>query len=445
MSTLNDAAWNKIFASPLAPMKNIEEKGYFIVSAEEIKKYGEREPRLITKIDHIKDAPAIFKEHGLSILPTKRGEYTIGRFQTHERIKYDEQNIEVEWKSLPSYVHTINPTKITSESIALNAAQLSGMLSDFAGEEVNLTIDGRMSSGNIKFQVETFHNQCQTLHVSNSQMEIDGGYEGNTKLMLIEAKNREAKDFLIRQLYYPYAVWSKRVKQKLVIPVFMTYVDNIYTFFEYRFKNPAVYNSLELVRVKHYALQSDSQIQSSEIDAIIQKYERQNKENRKDPFPQANNILRVLDLVNKLECLVEPELDDDSDDSYIVHPTNKDIAAYYNLNERQGGYYGNALTYLGLAKKKGTQYHLTELGKKVQKSSIPEKTRIIIEQMLQYPVLRKAYQEKLKTNHFSKSVVEKLMDEYVPEVGGSTRGRRASSILAWLQWIDQYYQKSAQK
>ena len=47
-------------------------------------------------------------------------------------------------------------------------------------------------------------NKFDNIKVNNSQIEIDGGYEGAESLTIIEAKNNIADDFIVRQLYYPY-------------------------------------------------------------------------------------------------------------------------------------------------------------------------------------------------------------------------------------------------
>ena len=70
-------------------------------------------------------------------------------------------------------------------------SQLPHLLHDFTGED-NLfpTISGRMSSSLFDFKINSSEDQKQfEVKVNNSQIEIDGGYEGNDSLILIEAKN----------------------------------------------------------------------------------------------------------------------------------------------------------------------------------------------------------------------------------------------------------------
>lgn len=139
----NDVAWENIFAkyNILEIIKNV---GYYKITADEIKEF--REPRLMTKFDSTSDLPKIFRENELAILPTKRGEYVIGKFKNYQEIDID-NSVDVKTMYLPDYITTIDYKNITSESISLMASLLSGMLEDLLGEEVVPTISGRMKSG----------------------------------------------------------------------------------------------------------------------------------------------------------------------------------------------------------------------------------------------------------------------------------------------------------
>lgn len=76
----------------------------------------------------------------------------------------------------------------------------------FVGEETKHTVSGRMGSGQFEYEVENAEGYRKHVKVKGAQIEIDGGYEGNTKFALIEAKKETANDFNIRQLFYPYRV-----------------------------------------------------------------------------------------------------------------------------------------------------------------------------------------------------------------------------------------------
>jgi len=94
------------------------------------------------------------------------------------------------------------------------------------------------------------------LKVMNSQVEIDGGFEGKYALALLEAKNSISEDFLIRQLYYPFRLWNKKVSKE-VKPIFMTYSNDVFSFYEYKFTNEFEYNSLRLLKQKNYIINKE--------------------------------------------------------------------------------------------------------------------------------------------------------------------------------------------
>lgn len=134
--------WEEIFTD-YNILNEIKENGYFKITADQIRVY--KEPRLMAKFDFSKQLPKVFKENDLGILPIRNGEYVIGKFNLFETIKntkYEEINIKK--VELPSFIETIDPDNIYSESNALNVASLSGMFKDAFGEELYETIQGKM-------------------------------------------------------------------------------------------------------------------------------------------------------------------------------------------------------------------------------------------------------------------------------------------------------------
>jgi hypothetical protein len=107
-----------------------------------------------------------------------------------------------------------------------------------------------MSTGKFKFFIkDKVDNKQHQIEVDNSQCEIDAGFESENYFVLVEAKLYDVDNFLIRQLYYPYQLWSNKIRTKQVIPVLMNYSNssNIFSFFIYKFDNLLDYNSIKLV------------------------------------------------------------------------------------------------------------------------------------------------------------------------------------------------------
>ena len=219
---LNDRAWEQIFEK-YHILKELSDKGSFSISANQIKEF--REPRLMTKFDHRVNLPKIFLDNGLAILPVTRGDYVISSFEAYR--EFEEPSGDVRRVSIPAYLQSLMPQFLVSEAISLNCAHACGILGDFLEDEAIVpTVSGRMGSGDFAFDINTASG-VKRLTVSNSQIEIDAAYEGIHSLSLFEAKRDLSDDFLIRQLYYPFCVWSRRVA-KPVKPVFLIFSNGIF-------------------------------------------------------------------------------------------------------------------------------------------------------------------------------------------------------------------------
>ena len=224
--------WEDIFKD-YNVLSEIKDNGWYKISADQIRNY--KEPRLMTKFDYSAQLPNIFKNNGLGILPINNGEYIIGKYNMFKNIsntKYEE--IEPKKVSLPDFIETIDPDYIYSESNALNVALLSGMIKDAIGEEVVETIQGKMRAMGFQFNIDG-EDGINTIEIQRPAMEIDGGYEGNNNVVLIEAKNYLPKDFIIRQLYFPYRHCIDKVT-KPITPIFFAYDNGVYTYILYLIK-----------------------------------------------------------------------------------------------------------------------------------------------------------------------------------------------------------------
>ncbi|MDY6399450.1 MAG: hypothetical protein SPL10_07520 [Synergistales bacterium] len=246
---MNDLAWEKLF-DKYNILQKIENDGVFNISAEQIKEF--REPRLMAKFDHNIDLPEIFLKNKLAILPTTRGEYIISHFDAYH--KFEDDSSPIIRVPLPSYIQSLDSNNITSEAIALHCAVASGIIADFTEDsDIFATVSGRMGSGIFSFNINDVKLQSyHQVNVANSQIEIDAGYEGVSCLALFEAKLNISDDFLIRQLYYPFRTWLKRVT-KPIKTIFFIYSNGIFRLFEYAFSNVNNYNSLQLVKQKNYS------------------------------------------------------------------------------------------------------------------------------------------------------------------------------------------------
>ena len=412
----NNEAWNSLLKK-FNILKEINDNGFYEISADDIKLSG-REPRLMTKFDSSENLPDIFKDNELAILPVKRGSYIIGKFQNYQSVNID-NNIDVETKKLPDYITTIDYKNITSEAISLNAAYISGMLEDIIGEPVVPTISGRMGTGEFNYKILLNDQNTFDVNVENSQMEIDASYEGISKFVILEAKNHYMKDFIIRQLYYPYKVWKSNTNKE-IIPIMLIKHDNIFNFFVYSFENENDYNSICLKEVKRYILDEPyDPIELSDIMDIMSDVEFA-EEDESVPFPQANTFNIVLDLLGELN----------SQDM-----TSDDITNFLEYDPRQTNYYIDAAKYLGFVTK-NKKYTLTEYGKKIMMMNHKDRTLEIIRSILSHKPFYLAMKQQIYNYSFDTDEIAKLIDECRDEINKiSTAKRRTSTVTAWIKWI----------
>lgn len=419
--TKTDKNWEKLFEKYNIATE-IDRHGHFEISSTQINEF--REARLMTKFDHKKNLPLLFQEYSLSILPITRGKYIISRFDAYKNLDYD-KNLQAIEVNLPPEIESIDINNIYSEATALNSAYTTGMINDFLEEEKTFpTISGRMSSSDFHFNIRNIEkNSVKSVRVENSQIEIDGGYEGSNKVMLVEAKNSISSDFLIRQLYYPYRLWNDKVKKE-VVPVFMTYSNDIFSFFKFKFHNPMEYNSLVLIKQKNYIIAPDK----IELNDIINVFKKVRLIQEPEiSYPQADSFERVINL---LEILMEEERDKD----YLTHTLD--------VVHRQTDYYTNAGRYLGLIEKTTVDdtiiYRLTNEGRQIMNLPHKHKYLKIVEKILQNPSFNRAFIIFLKEGSIpSKDILVNVMkDSNIYKVKTDvTFGRRASTVRSWLQWI----------
>lgn len=435
--TKNDKAWKQLFEK-YNIREQINTKGYFIIKSTQINEF--REARLMTKFDNMKMLPQLFKENKLGILPISGNSYIIGNLNLYKKIPTIESPIE--FKEFPKHIESIDYNKINSEAIALNCAYISKIIEDFIGEKNNVeimpTVAGKMSSGKFEFNVDNnINNSNYRILVDRSGIEIDAAYETSSSLVLIEAKNVIADDFLIRQLYYPFRLWKDKVTKK-VRTVFMQYFNGIFNLYEYKFKDSSNYNSLELIKSKRYSIVSEEDMNIT-LDDILKidsgiKY----IDEPEIPFPQADSFDRIISLLEMLN-------------TDIIKP-KEDITNEFKFDPRQTDYYFNAGKYLGFLEEENIiveqtgkikkAIKLTEKGKQLFNMSYKNRQIEFVKSILQHQVFNKTFKYYINNNQMpSKNIIiEYMKDANLYNIkSNDTYERRASTISGWINWVLSFY------
>lgn len=397
-------------------LEEVEKNWEYIISAKVITPV--REARLMTKFDHKEDIPKIFSKNNLSILPITRWTYVIGHFETHEDLQYDYKHIQnIEPRN---DLESLDKNNLFSESLAINYALAAWMFQNLLNEFFEPTISWRMKSSKFSFKVMDNQNNSQKIiEVNNAQIEIDWGFESESKLLIIEAKMGKWDDFIVRQLYYPYRLWKQKVS-KDVIPVFMTFSNDVFTFFVYKFEDDNDYNSIKLVKQKSFAIDFEP-VSLPEVKKILASVKSVPEPDA--PFPQADDFEKVINL---LEILQSWEKTDD------------ELAEEYNFVIRQSRYYKNAAKYLWYATfERWKPLKITEKGKKLMNLPRRERLLSVIKEILSHPAFSNSFKEYLACNWDIKKykVVEIMKKSKLRNIWGSTYDRRAQSVMSWCEWI----------
>lgn len=433
----NDLAWERLFEED-SLLDKIDAEGEFVVHSKRINDF--RQARLMTKFDARKDLPEIFKKNKLSILPISRGGYKIGRFDMfHNFEDYDtpKRSDVVLEKQFPSFIETIDPNLITTESSAIYCADLCSILTSFTGaDELYSTISGRMGSGEFDFKIEE-PNKIFDFKVRGSQIEIDAGYESHDSIYLIEAKNVLSRDFVVRQLYYPYRTWLNKVSTKDIKNIYLTYSNGIFYIREYLFEDINDPMSIRLLSSSRYSIIT-KELTLEYLKNLLNKTLPQ-LNSQDAPFPQADDFNKIVNLCEELVKKYSSNLSEDIDESSERGFSKREIADIYDFTDRQADYYANAARYLGLVSIDRGMVYLTDLGLEIMQLPLTTKQIRFAELILSSKPFSKVFDLYISkagvlTIGNVQDIVEACKIENLNRAS-STFSRRCLTVKSWIEWI----------
>lgn len=249
----NSKSWEKIFKDNKILENDFSKKPFYLSanmikkSVQNFKKTTEKEVRILCKIDSRKDLPDIMIKNKMILLPVKNGEYVIVKGDGFVDIPEINSNVEIYNTKLNFELDT---SKIgNSEMQHLDFAYASSLIRTFMEDPtLVLTIRGRKYTPEFDFVINK-----QNIKVKSVQTEVDAGYEGKDKVVLVEAKNSKTTNTIIRQLYYPFRQWSE-CTDKNVFLLFFEKRGKEYLIWQYGFKNKNDYNSIYLIKSKKFKI-----------------------------------------------------------------------------------------------------------------------------------------------------------------------------------------------
>lgn len=244
-----DASWEKIFTDLKLHSYDFD-KEYYILSAEQIKRScqnftqtNEKEVRILCKHDTRESRPEVFKKYGLFLLPVKNGRYAIVKGEGYIDIPSIKTK-PIEYTSKLDF--DPDTSKVgDSEMQHLDLAYATSILRTFMDDNsLILTIRGRKYTPHFKYRVGEFELEAESV-----QTEVDGGYEGKTRVVLVEAKPGKCTNVIIRQLYFPFRQWQEHTKKKVETLFFeMDHFYNTINLWHFKFDDFMDYNSISLVK-----------------------------------------------------------------------------------------------------------------------------------------------------------------------------------------------------
>ena len=249
----NNNSWKKIFDDYKILDHDFEKGHYYLtaksikLSVQEFKNTTEKEVRILCKIDKREHLPEIMSQNNLMLLPVKNGEYLITKGEGFIDLPEILGEPEIYHSKLDFSLET---SKVgNSEMQHLDFAYASSLIRTFMEDpSLVLTIRGRKYTPEFEFFINK-----QKVIVKGVQTEVDAGYEGQNKVVLIEAKNSKSMNTIIRQLYYPFRQWSEHTKKDIYL-LFFEKMGNEYFIWQFKFKDKFDYNSIELIKSKKYKI-----------------------------------------------------------------------------------------------------------------------------------------------------------------------------------------------
>ena len=219
----------------------------------------------------------------------------------------------------------------------------------------------------------------------------------------------------MRQLFYPWRLWQT-LTRKPVVPLFLTYTNKTFGLFRYHFGSAENYHSITLAEKRWFTFDAPEGIAS--LENLFESSKPATPE-KGIPFPQADTLGTVIAAV---ELCAGAE------------NTALEISTALNFDVRQGSYYTAAAEWLGFIVRNGAQRELTTRGRAFVSASRWQRFEILFQAVAATPVFRDCIRQNLERKPATATEIAEMIfaKGYVNK---TTAGRRAKTVVAWLDWL----------
>lgn len=250
----SNRAWKRIFQH-LKIHQHDFSQAPFALTSDDIKgatagftKTRHREARILCSQTRREDVPEVMQERGLFVLPTKNGHYALVTGEGYVDVPPPPMEVSDYTSKLGWHPESFQIGD--SEMQHVDYAYTMSLIRTFTDDNsLHLTMRGRKYTPSFSFSVGD-----HKLDVEGVQFEVDAGYEGETQIVLLEAKNSKTHNTIIRQLYYPYRAWRTHLPHKRIRTLFFERREDIYILWEFEFTDEFDYNSIRFVKSAGYRM-----------------------------------------------------------------------------------------------------------------------------------------------------------------------------------------------
>ena len=192
--------------------------------------------------------PQVFKDLGLFLLPVRNDTYAITKGDGYLDIPLPNsmEQDHTSWLDFRLETSRIGYSRFRHLDFAFATSLIRTFLDD---PSLVLAIRGRIYAPGFDFGVGLQH-----IKVKGVRAKVNAGYEGRNQIALVEAKNSDASNIIIKQLYYPFKHWKSYTRKK-VVPILFDKRGEDYRLWQFAFEDDSDYNSIKLVKSGRFRIQ----------------------------------------------------------------------------------------------------------------------------------------------------------------------------------------------